>query len=597
MKKLRSSDVVNFITVLVGAVSLWAVLAVLFDFYYDLNDDVLIKDILSGLYTGTPDAHNNQMLYPISLIFAGLYRITKRIPWFGMLEIIGMISSFVIMGYRICQMIRKMQYRIAYVLLQVIVFAGLMMWEIINVQYTVVAGMLTAAAAVWLHTGESVGSSDKTVVGLHRDKWGRIFRIRQDKDRNIDRDNTIPKVYKKATYTEMGAFIKKNIPAIILVVVAFNIRSELVLLLSPLLAATAIAKWIEEENCWDHLVVCGYLGVFLSICILMLASLSVDGIAYSSPEWKEYRRFFDARTDVYDFTGIPDYEQNKSFYDEAGITEEQVDLLTDYNYYLDENIDADMLETIADGVKSGRATGRNTYRKTIREAAWEYMHNAVDITADSDTALSDHIFADEAGQHKGFNITLIILYLALIIIGITSSDTRMAVRVPVLLILRSIPWIYIYLQGRVLSRITHPLYMVEIMILISMLIRQIAPAGEEIGGGRMGRAFVFAAAGFIGIISLIMIPVRYDHLCRSAADREQANAEYAVILDKVTSDPDTYYYIDTYSTVDATEKIFGTLPVSKKNMQLLGGWMGNSPLDTAKQSAYENSEVILTNND
>ncbi len=70
-----------------------------------------------------------------------------------------------------------------------------------------------------------------------------------------------------------------------------------------------------------------------------------------------------------------------------------------------------------------------------------------------------------------------------------------------------------------------------------------------------------------------------------------------MITDKVTSAPDTYFYIDTYSTVDATEKIFGTEPVSKKNMQLLGGWMGNSPLDKDKQDAYEKSEVILTNID
>ncbi len=49
--------------------------------------------------------------------------------------------------------------------------------------------------------------------------------------------------------------------------------------------------------------------------------------------------------------------------------------------------------------------------------------------------------------------------------------------------------------------------------------------------------------------------------------------------------------------MDATEKIFGTEPVSKKNMQLLGGWMGNSPLDKDKQDAYEKSEVILTNID
>ena len=33
-----------------------------FDFYYDLNDDVLIKDILSGVYTGTPEGRTMQLL-------------------------------------------------------------------------------------------------------------------------------------------------------------------------------------------------------------------------------------------------------------------------------------------------------------------------------------------------------------------------------------------------------------------------------------------------------------------------------------------------------------------------------------------------------
>ncbi|MDD3206527.1 MAG: hypothetical protein PHS74_12470, partial [Lachnospiraceae bacterium] len=40
--------------------------AVRFDYYYDLNDDMLMKDIISGSYTGMPNGHNIQMLYPIS---------------------------------------------------------------------------------------------------------------------------------------------------------------------------------------------------------------------------------------------------------------------------------------------------------------------------------------------------------------------------------------------------------------------------------------------------------------------------------------------------------------------------------------------------
>ncbi len=49
------------------ALAVTAVLCLLagfrFDFFYDLNDDVLMKDILAGVYTGTPEGHNIQMLW------------------------------------------------------------------------------------------------------------------------------------------------------------------------------------------------------------------------------------------------------------------------------------------------------------------------------------------------------------------------------------------------------------------------------------------------------------------------------------------------------------------------------------------------------
>ena len=45
----------------------WLLLLLLFvgiryDYYYDLNDDVTIKDLMAGVYTGEPEGHNIQGL-------------------------------------------------------------------------------------------------------------------------------------------------------------------------------------------------------------------------------------------------------------------------------------------------------------------------------------------------------------------------------------------------------------------------------------------------------------------------------------------------------------------------------------------------------
>lgn len=604
----------NWILSVAGALVLWGALTLLFVFYYDLNDDVMIGDILSGIYTGKPDAHNNQMLYPISILIAGLYYITDRIPWFGLFEICCMVLAYIIIAARISSLFDIYGFersgiggrytdeceaesdpihdrnkrdgipvmKVLCVLFLALLFAGLMMWELVNIQYTVVAGMLTAAAAIWLYTGDK----------------------------------------------EKGHFVYKNIPAIILVIVAFNIRSELVLLLSPLLAAVAICKWSEEEYRWDRYVICGYLGVALGICLLMLCSLGIDRVAYRTPEWKEYRRFFDARTELYDFTGIPDYDENEEFYIREGISREQHELLMDYNYYLDDSIDADMLERIVNGVREGRAVGRSTYGSSIREAVWEYVHNALDIsiapvlskdrimlTSDIDQSAPDNtadgisadcIFVDESIQHKPFNVIILLLYLALITIGYLTRDDSLPVKIVSLIVLRTVPWMYIYLQGRVLGRITHPLYMLEIMLLAAMLVKYIAALTRHIeavtdsgAGQRMiARAGVAYSTGIISTILIIficlaVIPSRAGYIAYSQQAREQIGKGAKELYGFTSSHPDIYYYIDTYSTVDWTEKIFDSDRYTKKNTQLLGGWIGNSPLDMYKRSGCADESILL----
>ncbi len=596
---MRNKRLTNIILSLAAAIVLYGALALLFDFYYDLNDDVMIKDILAGIYTGRPDAHNNQMLYPISAVIAGLYRTNDKVPWFGLFEIICMMVSFILITFRVLVNIdiydlcscenagdsdsdsfkesehtgRTVMIKVICMLFLIILFAGLMMWELVNIQYTVVAGILTATAAVMLYTGDAVGVSD------------------EEKDSKCEY---------RATAFELKTFVRMNIPSIILVVIAFNIRSELLLLLSPILAAVAIAKWSEESHKQDAYVICGYLGVFLCICLLILCSLGIDRAAYSSPEWKEYRRFFDVRTELYDFTGVPDYDENLTFYEEEGITRNQYELLIDYNYYEDESIDADMLKRIVGGVKDGRATGRSTYGKTIREAVWEYIHNLKDWDIDyhkqQGVSPEDNIFIDESMQHKPFNVIIFILYIEIIAVSYLIKEKSTIIKIPSFIILRTIPWLFVYLKGRVLSRITHPLYITEIVILLCILLRAVlsykASTDADMQTKRVVNTMGAISVIVITMLCLSVIPLRTDALMAAGQAREEINKEAVTLYDHTSSNPDTYYYIDTYSTVDFTEKMFGVKRLMKKNTQLLGGWMGNSPLDTYKRSFCSSEEII-----
>ncbi|MBR4981371.1 MAG: hypothetical protein IKY94_02290, partial [Lachnospiraceae bacterium] len=66
----KINDILLSLLVVLGV---YAFCGYFFDFFYDLNDDMVIKDILAGVYTGVPDGHTNQMLYPIGWFLGCFY--------------------------------------------------------------------------------------------------------------------------------------------------------------------------------------------------------------------------------------------------------------------------------------------------------------------------------------------------------------------------------------------------------------------------------------------------------------------------------------------------------------------------------------------
>ena len=296
----RQNFIISVVLLLIPMIAL----ACRFDYYYDLNDDVLMKEILSGNYTGVPEGHNIQMLWLISAAISLLYRIVRIAPWYGVFLCTCQFGALLLILNRSFAICTSRKAKLTVGLVETLLFFSMMMEHLVAVQYTITCTMLAAAAAFWFLTSKP--------------------------------------------QKEPVPFIRSNIPAILLVFLAYLIRSEMLLLVLPMICVAGVVKWSFEEKALTKENFMKYLGVIGLILLSLLIGEATHRIAYGSKEWRSFTTLFDNRTELYDFQQIPSYQANKEFYDSIGISESEQILFDNYNFGIDEEIDETIMGQIAD---------------------------------------------------------------------------------------------------------------------------------------------------------------------------------------------------------------------------------------------------------
>lgn len=526
-KRLQLNNVLAFFMIIL----LFGLSAVFFDFYYDLNDDVLIKDILSGAYTGTPDAHSIQMLYPISQVICFAYRLLPQIPWQGVFLCAAHGLCFYLIAVKSLRLIQKKANKVLCLVLELVLILTLFLWELIMVQYTVTAGMLAACACFWVFTSPQKESAT--------------------------------------------AFWKEQLPAVLLVILAFNIRSEMLLLMSPFIAFTGIFKWAEEKEIFTKENIKKYLGLVFGIAAGMLLSWIVDMAAYSSPDWQSFRDFFDARTQVYDYTWYPDYEQAEEFYREKGVTPAKWELIDNYNFGLDESVDAELLWDIAEYANNRKAPENFALqiKRTLVQYKWLLFGNV-------DALYRVFVFA---------------AYGMVLGLAVICRDKSAIWKLPLLFIFRSVPWLYVIRADRIPARISHPLYCMEFILLGAWIFSYLGREKKMAQRGWECCAIILAICAGIGL------PRTWDRVEEEMLRRENVNASMEAFAAFTKEHFDNYYYLDVYSSVDYSEKMFQNVEHEQKNYDILGGWASGSPLQKEstqkyQQEAYSRAELLLCDN-
>ncbi len=241
----------NFILASAFLLGLLLFVGVRYDYYYDLNDDVLIKDLMAGVYTGEPEGHNIQVLYPLSLAISLGYRIFPRMPVYGIFLCLCQYGCLWLIMERSLCFCKRTQGKIFLAAAEVTGVCGLFLEHLVFVQYTVTSALLSAAAAfLFLTSQENSAFSEEEVVPEGK---------------------------------TVGRFIRRNIPSILLAVLSFQLRTEMMGLLMPLLCVAGLYRWSVEERIFTRENYKKYFTVLGAV----LAGMAVESLlaVSGSPMW------------------------------------------------------------------------------------------------------------------------------------------------------------------------------------------------------------------------------------------------------------------------------------------------------------------------
>lgn len=523
-------------------------MGICFDFYYDLNDDTMMKDIMSGVYTGTPDGHNMQTLYILGSFIRWCYRLCRTVPWYGLFLCLCQFGCFYLLGMRLMLLMDRRAGKII-----ILPALSLFLWSIclphlVNVQYTITCAVMSATAIfLFLTTPETDSTSQ---------------------------------------------FVIRNIPAMLLMIVAYQLRTEMLLLSLPFAALAGMFRWSEEKQIFTKANWKKYGAVVGIVLLGMFISRCIDFGAYGSKEWKDFQDYFDARTTVYDF--YPEVVTQDEFaagLESIGVTSAQQTLLRNYNFGLDDGIDTSMLDKISDYAVNTVGASKD-WGAVVREKCRMYLYRLF-----------------HAGDAP-YNIVVLWAYAAVLAAGFCvnhskaqddsakADDTKTGSakaggtekesvlrryafvwQIILLAAVRTAIWMFILLRGRDPERITHSLYLIELALLAAMLVRLLH--AFSIRNYVMHGMAVLLLLIVAGNLMTSIQEVQYDQRCR-----ETVNRDFLEIDAYCREHKEDFYFEDVYSTVAFSQKMFTDVNNTYANYDILGGWMCKSPLYQDKLAQY-----------
>lgn len=377
-----------------------------------INDDWGMYSILSGAYTGTPDAHVMFFLYPLSWLLSKLYTLYSAIPWYGIfLHGVQIASLFAVyqrgMRIRVRHNPQEPFYKaalIGFLLLFFIVDLNVLS----EAQYTTTAG-LSAAAALFSFT---------------------TARVNQSK----------------------AGFFLDNVPTLLLAWLSFGMRQNIFFLCLPMAGMLWLSKWIlsRKNKCEDAAF--KLLGFALLLLLGMGILWGINAAAYASPEWSDFRKINHYRERVGDFYSWPEYEECREQLQALGMDEEAYMYRRNGAPHIGYGMSVSDWEKMHDIARTC-FQNRTDPKERLKQMA----------------VSSVNVFFYQDGMQPANLLAGILLLLTPALIFLHRSAHALFVYL-MYLFGRSVSWLYVLYEGRFPKRIVQPLITADFLVLFGILL-------------------------------------------------------------------------------------------------------------------------------
>lgn len=538
----RKEKSVNIVVALSVTTVLFLALSFFFDVVYCLNDDLMIQSILSGRYSGSPSGKAVYLSEPLSSLLALLYRLLPSIPWLGL---------FLAGCYALCFFLA--------------LYASLEKF-LKDARFTRKGRVIATACVCILAVTIFCGFFLNQILMIHYTVVAAVLG-----------GTAIYFFLLSEDIGEWRAVLRSTWLPVLLLLLCYLVRTKVFFMVVPFLAVAGLYRILCTKRFVPYLIPIAMLGA--GLLLLML----IGHFSYGSQAWQEYLAYNDARTELYDYVRIREEDEAAGYYADQGYASEEMEIYRDYNILLNEDLTAEDFRKMSAYEEVDPQEQRTWFQK-FKEGFWLYRHRAFGKTED-----------------YPYNIVMIALYIIAVLAVIGSKDKKCLWIIALLGAVRSSLWIYLLAAGRYPERIVISLYLIELLVLLSMITDIMkrnfrTETDTETGREDKDRPIflnqrISALMGrigmvFVGVVFLILASeTAWQVLPKTLETMEQqkeTNREEDQLFDFMKSHPENLYLLDVYAVVNHTEYALKDYDGSYENYLLLGGWVAGSPLVSEK---------------
>ena len=504
---------------------------------YSTNDDRMIAEIVSGQFTGNPESYGIQMTFGFTWFLSKLYEVTRAFNWYGIVLIGVQMFSFGTVLYRLQSFKEKWISKVYVLLLAIVLYVILWLKVYVQLTYTTTAAFVGMAAIFWYATSKS--------------NWKNIFM------------------------------------AVLLANIAFSIRPNIFYMFVPATGRVYLWKLIGKKDLKKTTIAAPF--VILAVTAVLFV---VNASAYSKEGWKEFRHFFDVRTNVYDYYDLLPYSEYPELYEPYDISEEEFNMMRVYNYTVLGDLPKEFFPDYLEACK-----------QMEKEQGIDFVSKSVDAVKIFVKDLLSNNYGNE-------NSILFIAAAVLLIMLICLKEYALAVYLAIQSGVLCFVWLYFTYWGRAIERIQVTMSLIFLAVILHVMAEiseteRFGAADNDNKKRKFGEilGILVSLVGLINIAGANFNHYRYDNIAKTNWYNDvQTIKEYCA------NDPDRLYYMD----IATMTELYGKCTIKNTepeyiNYISMGDWSAYCPHyeeklerhgveNIAESITDENTYVIMLHN-